>query len=106
MEKPRRCASYLVHQDERPSTIRVTTRIVGYGWERGLSPLPERCRFYRHAQADGNAARLSVKQIYLTVRRLTVTIVTVPANIRIPIMPKGNSTPDFGISASTVSTAF
>lgn len=72
----------------------------------GTFPLPERCRFYRHAQADGNAAHLSVKQIYLAVRRLTVTIVTAPANIRIPIMPKGNSTPDFGISASTVSTAF
>ena len=38
MEKPRTCASRLVHQDESTSsTIRVATRIVGYDWERGLS---------------------------------------------------------------------
>ena len=50
MEKPRTCASRLVHQDESTSsTIRVATRIVGYGWERGKSPLPERCRLCRHA---------------------------------------------------------
>ena len=43
MEKPRTCASVST------STIRVATWIVGYGWERGKSPLPERCRLYRHA---------------------------------------------------------
>ena len=50
MEKPRTCASRLAYQDERPSTIRVATRIVRWGWERGKSPFPECCRLCRHAQ--------------------------------------------------------